>query len=178
MDQSCPLDKLRKHYCHLQGVPLQPFSDAKPLILIGADNQYFIIPTERVRFGPPRTPVVLKTRQGWALQGPTCLHKQSDSMQCLFTSTKTPYAEHSHNVKKAKRPPQPSYHPKLQAQQPHTSPSNLLSHSPLGPSLRYTRYLYTSPSNYMPATSHNLWHRNLAIRPTTSPRFLATCHRH
>lgn len=42
----------------------------------------------------------MKTRLGWALQGPTSLGELSDSAHCLFTSQANYYTELKHHVEK------------------------------------------------------------------------------
>lgn len=101
VDQSYPVDKLQKHYRHLQGLPLHSFSKVQPLLLIGADNSHLITPTKRVCSGPPGTPAALHTQPVWTLQGPTFQLEQSNATQVLFTkSTFTPYADLSRHVEK------------------------------------------------------------------------------
>lgn len=72
-DHSYPIDRLKKWYKHLVGLPIQPFENAKPLVLIGTDQPHLITPIEPVRLGPPGGPAAVRTRLGWALQGPTRL---------------------------------------------------------------------------------------------------------
>lgn len=55
---------------------------------------------ERVTHGPKGSPAAVKTRLGWALQGPTYLGESSESTQCLFTSQADHYAELKQNVEK------------------------------------------------------------------------------
>jgi len=55
-DQSYPMDRLRKRYSHLAGLPIQSFQNARPLVLIGADQPHLITPIEPVWLGPPRSP--------------------------------------------------------------------------------------------------------------------------
>lgn len=68
-EYSYPVKTLQQKYSHLKGLPLQPLK-ACPLLLIGADHPHLITPIEPVCFGPPGGPSAVKTRLGWALQGP------------------------------------------------------------------------------------------------------------
>lgn len=86
-DHSYPMDKLKKRYRHLVGLPIQSFQNAKPLVLIGTDQPHLITPIEPVRLGPPGGPAAVRTRLGWALQGPTRLVRQPlQPQQCPVTS--------------------------------------------------------------------------------------------
>jgi len=67
-DQSYPMDRLRKQYSHLTGLPIQPFQNARPLGLIGADQPHLITPIKPVRLGPPGGPAAVLTRLGWTLR--------------------------------------------------------------------------------------------------------------
>ncbi|XP_023806794.1 uncharacterized protein LOC111946770 [Oryzias latipes] len=71
VEQSYPVDKLKQRYSYLHDVPVNSFSKVQPHILIGSDNPFLITPTEQVRYGPKGSPAAVKTRPGWALQGPT-----------------------------------------------------------------------------------------------------------
>ncbi|KAL0165842.1 hypothetical protein M9458_037686, partial [Cirrhinus mrigala] len=98
---SYPMNKLRKSYNHLVGLPIEGFEQAQPLLLIGADHPHLITPVKPVRLGPPGGPAALKTRLGWTLQGPTRLVEQSlRPQQCLLTSTIPQVAELFKNVEK------------------------------------------------------------------------------
>ena len=96
---SYPLKALQKAYHHLRGLPLQSFSQAQPLLLIGSDYPHLITPVERVHLGPPGGPAALNTRLGWTLQGPfkVPLH-QSSTPQCLLTGTHPPTVELPHHM--------------------------------------------------------------------------------
>ena len=65
-----PITQLQTKYHHLKGIPLSPVHQAQPTLLIGSDHVNLIIPLEPVQIGPPGGPVAVKTRLGWALQGP------------------------------------------------------------------------------------------------------------
>ncbi len=42
VEQSYPVQSLRRRYAHLRGVPLQPFHKVRPLVLIGSDQVHLI----------------------------------------------------------------------------------------------------------------------------------------
>lgn len=73
VEQSHPVEKLKQRYSHLHGLPLRSFFKVQPHILIGSDNPFLITPVERVQYGPKGSPAAVRTRLGWALQGPTYL---------------------------------------------------------------------------------------------------------
>lgn len=82
-----PLTTLQQKYSHLKGLPLQPIHKACPLLLIRADHPHLITPIEPVRLGPPGGPAVVKTRLGWALQGPArVLEVMLNTQQCLHAT--------------------------------------------------------------------------------------------
>ena len=56
-------------------------------------NPFLITPIERVQHAPKGAPAAVRTRLGWALQGPTSLGESSNPTQCLFTSHVNPYNE-------------------------------------------------------------------------------------
>lgn len=62
-DHSYPATLLSK-YKHLKDLPLQPFEQVPPLLLIGADHTHLITPIAPVRLGPPDGPAAIKTRLG------------------------------------------------------------------------------------------------------------------
>lgn len=96
-----PTAALQKRYRHLRDLPLLPFSQVQPLLLIGSDFPHLINPIAPVRLGPPGGPAALKTPLGWTLQGPSkfLLHHPSTA-DCLFTNIKTPSSELMDNVAK------------------------------------------------------------------------------
>lgn len=84
---SHPVRALKRIYRHLRGLPLQSFSQAQPLLLIGSDYPHLLTPVEPVRLGPLGAPAALKTSLGWTLQGPAkVLMHQHSTARCLFTS--------------------------------------------------------------------------------------------
>ncbi|XP_021324376.1 uncharacterized protein [Danio rerio] len=96
-----PVSSLQKRYRHLRGVPIPPLHKACPLLLIGSDHTELITPTEPVLLGPPGGPAAIRTRLGWALQGPSKhVQEQLPISQCLFTSNCSPSAELYHQIEK------------------------------------------------------------------------------
>lgn len=93
VEQRYLVEKRKQCYLYLHDVPLNSFSVVQYHILIGSDNPYLITPLERVRYGPKGSPATVKTRLGWALQGPTFLGESFDAVQCLFISKGNPYIE-------------------------------------------------------------------------------------
>ena len=90
-DHTYLVESLQKKYKHLRGLPLQSFRKVKPLLLIGSDHPQLLTPTEPVRLGPSGGPAAIRTRLGWALQGPSSLIRlPSQPQQCLFTTTVSP----------------------------------------------------------------------------------------
>lgn len=65
-----PMEQLRKNYKHLIGLLIQTLTNVKPTLLIGSDHPHLVTPIEPVRLGPPGGPAAIRTRLGWALQGP------------------------------------------------------------------------------------------------------------
>ncbi|KAG7501900.1 hypothetical protein JOB18_009345 [Solea senegalensis] len=76
VEQSYPIEKLKQRYQHLRDLPLTSFSKVQPHILIGSDNPFLITPMERIQYGPRGAPAAVRTRLGWALQGPTSLERK------------------------------------------------------------------------------------------------------
>ncbi|KAM4534522.1 uncharacterized protein V3H82_024434 [Fundulus diaphanus] len=100
-EQSYPIDRLQKQFRYLSDLPLHAFKNAQPLILIGTDNPHLITPIEPVRLGPPGAPAAVRTRLGWALQGP--MRSEGSGLQhtqCLFTSAYHANTELLKNVEK------------------------------------------------------------------------------
>lgn len=86
-DHSYPMDSLQKRYNHLLGLPIPPFKNARPLLLIGTDHPHLITPVEPVRLGVRGGPAAIRTRLGWTLQGPAKLISHPlRPQQCLWTS--------------------------------------------------------------------------------------------
>lgn len=93
-ERSYPVKGLQQKYKHLKMLPLQPFTDVHPLLLIGSDCPHLVTPIEPVCLGPPGGPAAVKTRLGWTLQGPVkSLQQCSRQRQCLLIATTSPAAE-------------------------------------------------------------------------------------
>ncbi|XP_023666073.2 uncharacterized protein [Paramormyrops kingsleyae] len=99
-DHTYPVDGLKRKFKHLKSLPLEPFYNAKPLLLIGSDHPHLITPIKPVRLGPPGGPAAVKTRLGWTLQGPVSRIQCNNSQQCLFLSTCSPMSELYSQVEK------------------------------------------------------------------------------
>ncbi|KAJ8351044.1 hypothetical protein AAFF_G00158540 [Aldrovandia affinis] len=100
-EHSYPVKRLQRRYRHLQTLPLQPFTNIQPLLLIGSDCPHLVTPIEPVRLGPPGGPAAVKTRLGWTLQGPVkSLQQYSHQQQCLFLATTSQAAELFKQVEK------------------------------------------------------------------------------
>ncbi|KAJ8403170.1 hypothetical protein AAFF_G00353870 [Aldrovandia affinis] len=100
-EHSYPVKRLQRRYRHLQTLPLQPFMNIQPLLLIGSDCPHLVTPIEPVRLGPPGGPAAVKTRLGWTLQGPVkSLQQYSHQQQCLFLATTSQAAELFKQVEK------------------------------------------------------------------------------
>ncbi len=100
-DHSYPISMLKRRYKHLAGLPIKPFEQVKPLILIGADHPHLLTPIEPVRLGPPGGPAAIRTRLGWTLQGPAhFIQGTACRQQCLFTSVSPQTTELMRNVEK------------------------------------------------------------------------------
>ncbi|XP_023811839.1 uncharacterized protein LOC110015208 [Oryzias latipes] len=100
-EHSYPVEALKKRFKHLKNVPLEPFTNAKPLLLIGSDCPHLVTPIKPVRLGPPGGPAAVKTRLGWTLQGPVPSPQQTvQPQQCLFLSTVSPQAELFSHIEK------------------------------------------------------------------------------
>lgn len=90
-EHTYPVKALQRKYKHLRGLPLQALNRLRPLLLIGSDFTHLITPVEQVRLGPPGAPAAVKTRLGWALQGPTKhIKQQSITQQCLKSPPSPP----------------------------------------------------------------------------------------
>ncbi|XP_049598383.1 uncharacterized protein [Syngnathus scovelli] len=89
-DQSYPTDQLQKRYPHLIGLPIKTFHNIRPLVLIGSDHPHLITAVEPIRLGTPGRPASIRTRLGWALQGPAkFVQNNLGPHQCLVTSVLT-----------------------------------------------------------------------------------------
>ncbi|XP_026094149.1 uncharacterized protein LOC113066497 [Carassius auratus] len=86
-----PVKTLREKYHHLRGLPLSHLESVRPVLLIGSDYPHLITAVEPIRLGPPGGPAAIKTRLGWALQGPVQhLQHEVTEQQCLLTSVAPP----------------------------------------------------------------------------------------
>lgn len=93
-EHSYPVKTLQQKYRHLRRLPLQPFTNAQPLLLIGSDCPHLVMPIKPVHLGLPGGPAAVKTRLGWVLQGPIpSLKHSAQPRQCLFLSTTSPQSE-------------------------------------------------------------------------------------
>lgn len=100
-EHSYPVKPLQQRYKHLKKLPLQSFTNAQPLLLIGSDCPHLVTPIEPVRLGPPGGPAAVKTRLGWTLQGPVkSIQQSSHPQQCLFLAATSPAAELFNQVEK------------------------------------------------------------------------------
>ncbi|XP_022103013.1 uncharacterized protein LOC110985885 [Acanthaster planci] len=68
-EHSVPVTELRRRWPHLRDLPLTDCKDVHPLMLIGSDRADLIVPIES-HFGPEGAPVAVRTKLGWAVQGP------------------------------------------------------------------------------------------------------------
>lgn len=59
------LQKKKRHYHHLRGIPIQPFEKAHPLLPIIADYTYLIAAKEAVWLGPNGGPAAIHTELNW-----------------------------------------------------------------------------------------------------------------
>ncbi len=100
-DHSYPISMLKRKYKHLAGLPIKPFEQVKPLVLIDVDHPHLLTPIEPVRLGPPGGPAAIRTRLGWTLQGPAHLIQWTACrQQCLLTSVSPQTTELMKNVEK------------------------------------------------------------------------------
>lgn len=84
-EQSYPVTDLQRRYRHLRGIPIQPFNNVQPLVLIGADNTHLIVGKEPVRLSSSGGPAAVRTELGWVLQGPDGLAPHQALTNCYFT---------------------------------------------------------------------------------------------
>ncbi|XP_065095683.1 uncharacterized protein LOC135717497 [Ochlerotatus camptorhynchus] len=68
--QSLPARKLSGKYAQLKGLPIEPYNNVRPKLLIGMSNVRVLHPLEG-REGKLDEPVAVKTRLGWTVYG-TC----------------------------------------------------------------------------------------------------------
>ncbi|GBP03412.1 hypothetical protein EVAR_71356_1 [Eumeta japonica] len=66
--QTVDAGEMSKRYPHLAKLPIESYSDATPVILIGSDNWNLAVPL-KVREGLWNQPIASKTRLGWTIQG-------------------------------------------------------------------------------------------------------------
>jgi len=99
--QSCPVDILKHKFVHLRDVPIIPFKEVQPMLLIGSDYPQLITPIAPVLMGPLGSPVGVSTSLGWAIQGPTTFLDQPLETTCLNISLfHSPTQDLSHHVEK------------------------------------------------------------------------------
>jgi len=99
--QSCPIETLKHKFAHLRGVPILPFKEVQPMLLIGSDYPQLITPITPVLMGPLGSPVAVNTHLGWAIQGPTTFLDQPLDTTCLNISLlHAPTQDLSHHVEK------------------------------------------------------------------------------
>lgn len=98
--QSCPVDILKHKFTHLRDVPIIPFKEVQPNLLIGSDYPHLITPIAPVLMGPLVSPK-FSTSLGWAIQGPITLLDQPLETTCLNISLfHSPTQDLSHHVEK------------------------------------------------------------------------------
>ncbi|KAF0040518.1 hypothetical protein F2P81_006416 [Scophthalmus maximus] len=91
------IEHLQKCYCHLRGVPIQPFTNVQSLLLIRANNTHLIVAREPVRLSPKGGSAAVNTELGLALQGPDGLMSHQVPTNCYFTYCKpAPDDVHQH----------------------------------------------------------------------------------
>lgn len=56
---------------HLSQLPIQPYTDAKPTLLIGLDHYNLVVP-QKIRENKWEEPIAVKTRLGWMVCGSRC----------------------------------------------------------------------------------------------------------
>ncbi|XP_058456830.1 uncharacterized protein LOC131434192 [Malaya genurostris] len=79
--QSLNADEMKKQFDYLAGLALPSYSDARPRVLIGADNA-FLGNTQKSKERNSHEPVAVKTRLGWTLYGGfSAKENQSDIAQ-------------------------------------------------------------------------------------------------
>lgn len=92
---------LQGRYRHLKNLPLTSLVQVQPLLLIGSDYPHLVTPIEPVRLRPPGGPAAVRTRLGWALQGPAKdMKHQLTPQQCLHLSVLSPKDPLLHHVEK------------------------------------------------------------------------------
>ena len=68
--QTMNAQEMAGKFPHLRHLPLESYSDAQPMLLIGLDNNHVAIPL-RVKEGAENEPIALKSRLGWTVSGKT-----------------------------------------------------------------------------------------------------------
>ncbi|XP_048010442.1 uncharacterized protein LOC125244397 [Megalobrama amblycephala] len=91
VEQSYPIKALRRRYAHLRDIPLQSFKNVQPLLLIGSDNSPLITAVKTVHVATQVGPVAVRTKLGWALQGPEGLQNRATSTQSYFITASATY---------------------------------------------------------------------------------------
>ena len=81
-EHSVPARDLQRRWPHLRGLPLPEFKKARPLLLIGSDHPDLIVPIES-HFGPEGAPVAVRTKLGWAIQGPMLKSRRRNEVNFL-----------------------------------------------------------------------------------------------
>lgn len=66
--QTLCFEEMKKNYLHLNGIPVQSYSNAKPQLLIGLNNAS-LNTSLKIREGRVNEPVAAKTRLGWSVYG-------------------------------------------------------------------------------------------------------------
>ncbi|XP_065356442.1 uncharacterized protein LOC135950842 [Calliphora vicina] len=67
-NSSINFDDIVKDNTYLKGLPIQSYTNAKPMVLIGLNNWRLAVPL-KIREGGRTQPIATKTRLGWTLQG-------------------------------------------------------------------------------------------------------------
>ncbi|XP_037813637.1 uncharacterized protein LOC119604840 [Lucilia sericata] len=66
--QSLNFEDIVRDNTYLKGLPIQSYTNAKPMVLIGLNNWRLAVPL-KIREGARDQPIATKTRLGWTLQG-------------------------------------------------------------------------------------------------------------
>ena len=81
-EHTVPARNLQKRWTHLKDLPLHDCKNVRPLLLIGSDRPNLIVPIES-HFGPEGAPVAVRTKLGWAVQGPTMNYRRRNEINLL-----------------------------------------------------------------------------------------------
>ena len=81
-EHTVPARNLQKRWTHLKDLPLHDCNNVRPLLLIGSDRPDLIVPIES-HFGPEGAPVAVRTKLGWAVQGPTMNYRRRNEINLL-----------------------------------------------------------------------------------------------